>query len=172
MTRALDIDSRFAPRVRRAEPMSRHTSWHVGGPADVFFTPSDRSDLLAFLETLPVGTPLFWLGLGSNLLVRDGGIRGVVIDTTGLDRLESIDEQLSKYWPWGERNRISTDPNNPMEDRLISCFEMYPVPGNGWVEWYVMEDGQKRRLYNVLIDREREYRVMTSLENLVRHQTG
>jgi len=93
MTRALDIDARFAPRVRRAEPMSRHTSWHVGGPADVFFTPSDRSDLLAFLEVLPAGTPLFWLGLGSNLLVRDGGIRGVVIDTTGLDRLESIDDK-------------------------------------------------------------------------------
>ena len=93
MTRALDIDSRFAPRVRRAEPMSRHTSWHVGGPADVFFTPSDRSDLLAFLETLPVGTPLFWLGLGSNLLVRDGGIRGVVIDTqSGLTRLERVND--------------------------------------------------------------------------------
>ena len=71
--------------------MSRHTSWHIGGPADVFFTPADRTDLLAFLETLPKGTPLFWLGLGSNLLVRDGGIRGVVVDTTGLDKLEEID---------------------------------------------------------------------------------
>jgi UDP-N-acetylmuramate dehydrogenase len=57
----------------------------------VFFTPGDRTDLLAFLELLPAGTPLFWLGLGSNLLVRDGGIRGVVIDTTGLDRIEQID---------------------------------------------------------------------------------
>ncbi len=85
------VAARFAPRVKYAEPMSRHTSWHVGGPADVFFTPADRTDLLAFLETLPKGTPLFWLGLGSNLLVRDGGIRGVVIDTTGLDRLEEID---------------------------------------------------------------------------------
>jgi UDP-N-acetylmuramate dehydrogenase len=90
--RAPAIDARFAPRVRLDEPMSRHTSWHVGGPADVFFTPADRNDLLAFLEVLPTGTPLFWLGLGSNLLVRDGGIRGVVIDTTGLDRLESIDD--------------------------------------------------------------------------------
>ncbi len=85
------IAARFAPRVKLAEPMSRHTSWHIGGPADVFFTPADRTDLLAFLETLPKGTPLFWLGLGSNLLVRDGGIRGVVIDTTGLDKLEEID---------------------------------------------------------------------------------
>ncbi len=91
MAPSLRIDARFEPRVKRDEPMSRHTSWHVGGPADVFFTPSDRTDLIAFLEVLPTGTPLFWLGLGSNLLVRDGGIRGVVIDTIGLDQLESID---------------------------------------------------------------------------------
>lgn len=88
----LPIHARFESRVKRDEPMSRHTSWHVGGPADVFFTPADRADLIAFLEELPKGTPLFWLGLGSNLLVRDGGIRGVVIDTTGLDRLEQVDD--------------------------------------------------------------------------------
>ena len=92
MSPPLPIDARFESRVRRDEPMTRHTSWHVGGPADVFFTPKDRTDLLEFLERLPTGTPLFWLGLGSNLLVRDGGIRGVVIDTTGLDQLDSIDE--------------------------------------------------------------------------------
>src|SRR5688572_976777 len=91
MAPSLRIDPRFEPRVKRDEPMSRHTSWHVGGPADVFFTPRDRTDLIEFLEMLPTGTPLFWLGLGSNLLVRDGGIRGVVIDTTGLNQLESID---------------------------------------------------------------------------------
>ena len=79
----LMLDAEFEARVKRDEPMSRHTSWHVGGPADVFFSPRDRADLLAFLRTLPEGTPLFWLGLGSNLLVRDGGIRGVVIDTHG-----------------------------------------------------------------------------------------
>jgi UDP-N-acetylmuramate dehydrogenase len=89
----LDIDAKFESRVKRDEPMSRHTSWHVGGPADVFFSPRDRADLLAFLAALPQGTPLFWLGLGSNLLVRDGGIRGVVIDTqSGLTRLERIND--------------------------------------------------------------------------------
>ena len=83
----------FDSRVKRKEPMSRHTSWHIGGPADLYFSPSDRADLLAFLGTLPPGTPLFWLGLGSNLLVRDGGIRGVVIDTqAGLTRLERVDD--------------------------------------------------------------------------------
>ena len=89
----LVVDAAFDSRVKRDEPMSRHTSWHVGGPADVYFSPRDRADLLAFLETLPEGTPLFWLGLGSNLLVRDGGIRGVVIDTqSGLTRLERVND--------------------------------------------------------------------------------
>jgi len=77
----LRVDPRFTDRVRRDEPLSRHTSWHVGGPADVFFMPRDREELIAFLGTLPTGTPLLWIGLGSNLLVRDGGIRGVVIST-------------------------------------------------------------------------------------------
>src|SRR5262245_30062611 len=90
---ALIVDAEFESRVRRNEPMSRHTSWHIGGPADVYFSPRDRADLLAFLATLPEGTPLFWLGLGSNLLVRDAGIRGVVIDTqSGLTRLERIND--------------------------------------------------------------------------------
>jgi UDP-N-acetylmuramate dehydrogenase len=86
---ALVVDPKFLDRVKRNEPMSRHTSWHVGGPADLFFEPRDRADLLEFLGSLPEGTPQLWLGLGSNLLVRDGGIRGVVIDTAaGLTRLE------------------------------------------------------------------------------------
>jgi UDP-N-acetylmuramate dehydrogenase len=71
----------FASRVRIGEMLSRHTSWHVGGPADLFFMPRDRADLLAFLKVLPPDVPLLWLGLGSNLLVRDGGVRGVVIST-------------------------------------------------------------------------------------------
>jgi UDP-N-acetylmuramate dehydrogenase len=89
---AWPIAAQFEPRVRRDEPMSRHTSWHVGGPADVWFEPSDRADLVAFLRGLPPGVPLHWVGLGSNLLVRDGGLRGVVIATHGaLTRLERID---------------------------------------------------------------------------------
>ena len=80
---SLAIANGFQLRVRRDEPMSKHTSWRVGGPADVFFTPRDREDLAAFLRTLPAEVPLTWIGLGSNLLVRDGGIRGVVICTQG-----------------------------------------------------------------------------------------
>ena len=79
----------FRARIVRDEPMSRHTSWRVGGPADYFYTPHDRDELSAFLRELPAGTPLYWVGLGSNLLVRDGGLRGVVIATAGaFTRLE------------------------------------------------------------------------------------
>jgi len=63
------------------EPMSRHTSWRVGGPADCLFNPADREDLVEYLRHLDSGEPLTWVGLGSNLLVRDGGIRGTVIVT-------------------------------------------------------------------------------------------
>jgi UDP-N-acetylmuramate dehydrogenase len=85
----LALAPQFLPRIRRDEPMSRHTSWHVGGPADIFFTPESRADLTAFLRALPAEVPVFWLGLGSNLLVRDGGLRGVVVCTHGaLERLE------------------------------------------------------------------------------------
>ena len=79
----------FRARVRFEEPMSRHTSWHVGGPAQMFFTPESRTELTAFLSALPLEVPVYWVGLGSNLLVRDGGLRGVVVCTHGaLDRLE------------------------------------------------------------------------------------
>lgn len=69
--------------LRLDESLSRHTSWRVGGPAKRFYRPADLADLAAFLRRLPPDEPLFWLGLGSNLLVRDGGIRGTVIATQG-----------------------------------------------------------------------------------------
>ena len=68
--------------LREQEPMSKHTSWRVGGPAELFFTPASLDDLALFLRELDETTPVFWLGVGSNLLVRDGGIRGVVISAT------------------------------------------------------------------------------------------
>lgn len=81
--------------IRENEPMSRHTSWRVGGPADVFFAPASIADLSTFLAELEEGTPLFWLGVGSNLLVRDGGIRGVVISAAKILReIERVDDYL------------------------------------------------------------------------------
>jgi UDP-N-acetylmuramate dehydrogenase len=86
-----EIPVEFSSHLKFDEPLSRHTSWHVGGPADVYFTPDNAERLSRFLAALPLAVPVYWLGLGSNLLVRDGGIRGVVIALTpGLDRLERI----------------------------------------------------------------------------------
>jgi UDP-N-acetylmuramate dehydrogenase len=83
----------FLARVRFDEPMSRHTSWHAGGPADIFFAPRDMHDLAAFLRQLPASMPVYWLGLGSNILVRDGGLRGAVISTHGaLGGIERISQ--------------------------------------------------------------------------------
>jgi UDP-N-acetylmuramate dehydrogenase len=59
--------------------LSDYTWFRVGGPADVLFQPADRDDLLDFLAAKPADVPVTMIGVGSNLLVRDGGVRGVVI---------------------------------------------------------------------------------------------
>lgn len=80
---AMQQGPEFQPRgvLRHDEPMARHTSWRVGGPADTWYRPADLDDLAGFIASLPPATPVHWAGLGSNLLVRDGGVRGVVIAT-------------------------------------------------------------------------------------------
>lgn len=70
--------------LRTNESLSRHTSWRAGGTADLFFKPADLADLSSFLRQLDRDTPVFWLGLGSNLLVRDGGWKGAVIAGAGV----------------------------------------------------------------------------------------
>lgn len=76
----------YGDRITANEPMSRHTSWRVGGPAELYFKPEGLEDLASFLSGLDDGTPVFWFGLGSNLLVRDGGLPGVVIAAAGVFR--------------------------------------------------------------------------------------
>jgi UDP-N-acetylmuramate dehydrogenase len=65
--------------LRRNEPLAKHTSWRCGGVADVAFFPADREDLATFVRQLPDDEPVTVIGLGSNLLVRDGGVRGTVV---------------------------------------------------------------------------------------------
>jgi UDP-N-acetylmuramate dehydrogenase len=90
MTAARDIA--VQGELRHDEPMSRHTSWRAGGPAEVFFVPASVDDLAAFLADLDQDTPVFWHGVGTNLLVRDGGIPGVVISAARmLNYVERVD---------------------------------------------------------------------------------
>lgn len=78
------------------EPMSRHTSWRVGGKADRLYIPGGWDDLSGFLQGLPHGESVYFVGLGSNLLVRDGGVRGTVVMLHGgaLDTLRMDQGQV------------------------------------------------------------------------------
>jgi UDP-N-acetylmuramate dehydrogenase len=66
-------------RLYENEPLARYTSWRVGGAADRLFIPTNLDELTSFLSTIQAGEPIYFIGLGSNLLVRDGGVRGTVI---------------------------------------------------------------------------------------------
>jgi UDP-N-acetylmuramate dehydrogenase len=93
MMAASSSDSSLRGLLKRNELLSKHTSWRVGGPAERFYEPAGVHDLSEFLKTLPENEPLYWIGLGSNLLVRDAGVRGTVIMLSGkLNGLERIGE--------------------------------------------------------------------------------
>lgn len=65
--------------LRHDQPMKNYTSWRAGGSAERIYLPADLVDLAAFLRGLPWNEPVYVMGLGSNLLVRDGGVRGSVV---------------------------------------------------------------------------------------------
>lgn len=69
----------FSDRLRQNVDLSKTNWFRVGGPAEWLFKPNDTQDLAAFLSTLPTDIPVTVLGVGSNIIVRDGGIEGVVI---------------------------------------------------------------------------------------------
>ena len=84
--------------VRFNEPMREHTTIKIGGPADAYFEPTTIDDLAAVVKWVDsLGFPRVVIGNGSNTLVRDGGIRGLVISLTGLTKISALpsDEALS-----------------------------------------------------------------------------
>ena len=87
------------------ELLSNHTSWKVGGPAEIFFTPENRSELSKFLESND--KDITWIGNGTNVLVRDGGVKGVVISIKkSLAKIELVEESICRV------------------DAGTSCFEL------------------------------------------------
>ncbi len=82
------------------EPLAPHTSWHIGGVADKYVRPIDIADLVDFLKTgVKDGEPITWLGLGSNVLIPDEGIRGVVIHNlaqAGSGAIKVVEEKSTK----------------------------------------------------------------------------
>lgn len=83
--------------LRFMESMANHSSWHAGGAAEYYYKAADLDDLCCLLSLLPQDIPITWIGLGSNLLVRDGGLKGMVIAISGvLDGIELTgSEQLN-----------------------------------------------------------------------------
>ncbi len=73
----------FKGQLLRHEPLAKYTSWRVGGEAEKLYMPVDKHDLQLFLASLADDEPVLWLGLGSNVLIRDGGVKGTVINTKG-----------------------------------------------------------------------------------------
>lgn len=80
--------------LRYNEPLASYTSWHIGGMADRYYRPLDSQDLAEFLATLAADEPLTWLGLGSNVLISDEGIRGTVIHMQGKGAVTRIEKDV------------------------------------------------------------------------------
>jgi UDP-N-acetylmuramate dehydrogenase len=108
------------PEPQREEPMSRHTSWRVGGPAELFFEPATVYQLQVFLRQLPESVPVQWLGLGSNLLVRDGGIRGAVISTA----------KLARAVERGQDGRVAAGCSVPCANLARQCVRWHLGPAS------------------------------------------
>jgi UDP-N-acetylmuramate dehydrogenase len=79
------------------EPLAKYTSWRVGGIADRLYLPLNKQDLCEFVKTLRHDEPVFWMGLGSNVLIRDGGIRGTVINTKARLKVMKLIDQETVY---------------------------------------------------------------------------
>lgn len=89
---AVDNSEMLRGTLEKNVSLARYTSWKVGGLADILYRPVDLIDLRNFLITLDEYVQITWLGRGTNVLVRDGGIRGVVVLLqSGIDQIEHIE---------------------------------------------------------------------------------
>ena len=77
--------------LKQGQSLARFTSWHVGGEAERYYKPHDLADLVNYLQNYHDGSAITWLGLGSNVLIRDGGIAGTVVHS--LNRLKDLHMQ-------------------------------------------------------------------------------
>ncbi|MBE0469346.1 MAG: UDP-N-acetylmuramate dehydrogenase [Methyloprofundus sp.] len=77
------LSQSFNGQLLERESLAKYTSWRVGGEAERLYLPVDKQDLQLFLASLTDNEPVLLLGLGSNVLIRDGGLKGTVINTKG-----------------------------------------------------------------------------------------
>ncbi|MDR3393229.1 MAG: UDP-N-acetylmuramate dehydrogenase [Sulfuriferula sp.] len=95
MTLALLEQAGLRGELRRHEPMAKHVSWRAGGAAEQVYVPADVQDMATYLISLPTDMPVYCVGLGSNLLVRDGGVHGAVILLHGALREMHLESRTS-----------------------------------------------------------------------------
>jgi UDP-N-acetylmuramate dehydrogenase len=108
------------------EPMSNHTSFKIGGPADIFVRPHDLDELMALVSFARVNNiPWFFLGAGSNILVSDNGIEGMVIDLTSFSGIEISDTAII-----AKSGSLISDVSEAALDHSMSGLEfIYSMPG-------------------------------------------
>jgi UDP-N-acetylmuramate dehydrogenase len=97
--RAPRFDLTLRGELRHWEPMAKHVSWRAGGPAEHCYIPADARDLATFLTALDAAEPVLMVGLGSNLLVRDGGFRGWVVMLHGALTRLSVEHRRHGFDP-------------------------------------------------------------------------
>ena len=157
-----DPNTEAEARALAADPRNRVFIAYLDGPhTTIQGSHAIRQPLIDTLNRVMGPTDLFGV-MSPNLEARH-----LVLGR----RLLGIEEQLSRNWPWGQRERLTRDRENPIEEALYNCFNAYPT-AQGSAEWIVEDEGGKRYLYEVLIDRNREDRTLTSLEKLVDHLAG
>jgi UDP-N-acetylmuramate dehydrogenase len=121
------LQGSFRGELLRNEPMARHTSWKVGGPADLFLVPADKADLILAVQLLREENLSFMpLGAGTNLLVKDGGIRGTVLDLSVFNSLELLENRRIKA---GCGLLLSELIRNAAEHGLAGLEYLYGIPG-------------------------------------------
>lgn len=113
MTALMSRLPRVRGEIRSNISMAEHTWFGVGGSAEVLFTPADADDLKTFLEALEPDIPVYPIGAGSNLLVRDGGVSGVVISTKAIKHhhIEGTHLTVGSGWTDAEVARLAAREN-------------------------------------------------------------
>ncbi|MFQ5581232.1 MAG: UDP-N-acetylmuramate dehydrogenase [Mariprofundaceae bacterium] len=113
-------------QLRQQEMMARHTTLGVGGPARWFFRPHSHEDLLAAIQTIPADISILPLGRGSNMLVSDDGVDGLVLDLSKLDAIQIED----RYVTAGTGVRMGKLAQTVAQNGLAGLEFMATVPGN------------------------------------------
>ena len=121
-------------RIAFGEPMSEHTTFKTGGPADMFCSPETTEDLIALIRLAEENSmPVFILGGGANILVSDAGIRGMVIETANLNRIDFSAEGLGVF---GSGLAVDAAAEASLDAGLAGLDAFYGMPGTiGGAVW-------------------------------------